>query len=131
MNAEPPASTPTLLFPEEKVFLALHNAQRRHLLKRLAQAPAGLTAGEAGQGNFKQRNLLLKHLTTLTELGLLIATTDPSDARCLRYRLAPWITLRRAERDCELDFGCAVLRWPAGSESAAYPRPLYRHRRSR
>jgi len=129
MDAVAPPSPPAPGLPEETVCLALANAQRRHVLKRLACAPAGFTAGEAGPGSRKQRNLILKHLTLLVKLAVLTAATDANDARCLRYRLAPGITTRRTGPDMELDFGCAVLRWPAGSETQPFPHPLRRQRR--
>ena len=113
------------------MFLALHNAQRRHLLRRLGANPAGLTAGEASLGGRPQYSLMLKHLAVLVELGLVTSATDEKDARRTRYRLAPGVVVRRAGPDWEMDFGCCLLRWLAGSEHQHAPRPLYRNRRQR
>lgn len=124
-------NAPVLVYPEEKVFLGLHNAQRRHLLKRLAMFPQGLTAGEVGEGHRRQRNLMVKHLGVLQELGLVVGAENAKDGRCVCYRLAPWVVVRRVEGNMEVDFGCGVLRWVSGGEQGVFPRPLYRNRRQR
>ena len=138
MDTAPPLPSPPSVpsvaaqgWPEEKVFLALTNAQRRHLLKRLGANPLGFTAREAGGGGTPHYHLMLKHLLVLEELGVVTSATDAKDARCRRYRLAPGVVVRRAGPDWEMDFGCGVLRWLAGSETQPSPPPLYRNRRQR
>ena len=129
MSEVPSNSLPMTKYPEVAVFAALANAGRRHLLKRMATAGGSLTAGEAGDGHGKQRNLMVKNLAALRDAGLVLVADDENDGRKMRYRLAPGIVLRRAGEDYELDFGSGVLRWTAGSESRAFPRPLVRNRR--
>ena len=115
--------------PEDSVFLALCNAGRRHLLRRLVVAGGSMTASEAASGDRKHRNLTVKNLTFLASLHVLLPSVDSADARKQRYTLTPYATPRRTEAGWELDFGCAVLRWAAGSEARPYPRPLVRNRR--
>ncbi len=129
--AAPAPGIPVTGLSETAVFTALLNAQRRHLLKRLALASGGLTAGAAGEGHKLQRNLMVKHLTFLRDLGLLTAAPHAGDGRSLCYQLSPLIARRTTGTMRELDFGCGVLRWTAGEEQSPFPRPLVRHRRRR
>ena len=124
-----PAAPLEGFFTEEAVFLALANAGRRHLLRRMVAAGGSLTAGESGGGERKVRNLMVKNLTLLASLQIVRAAPDEKDARSLRYTLSPALAVRRTETGWELDFGCAVLRWKSGEESRPWPRPLVRRRR--
>jgi hypothetical protein len=119
------------MIPEDATFLALANAGRRQLLRRLAVAgTGGLTAGEASGRDRKQRDIILKNLALLVGLHLVQTATDTRDARKTRYNLSPLLTTRRTETGWELDFGCTVLRWSTGEESAPYPKTV-RTRRCR
>ena len=73
---------------------------------------------------------MLKNFALLISQQIVRAATDAQDARKTRYTLTPFLTTRRTDAGWELDFGCAVLRWPAGAEAAPFPKPLaFRRRR--
>ncbi|GAB2596495.1 ArsR/SmtB family transcription factor [Kribbella endophytica] len=68
----------------ERVFVALADPSRRRILAELAaRGPA--TATELADRLPITRQAIAKHLTLLTEAGLLIA--EPGERRRIRYRL--------------------------------------------
>ena len=82
-----PTSAPNagIQLPEDSVFLALCNAGRRHLLRRLVVAGGSMTASEAADGNRKHRNLTVKNLTFLASLHVLLPSVDSTARKATTF----------------------------------------------
>jgi hypothetical protein len=106
-----PSNNPISGLDEKTAFFALANEGRREVLRRMAMAGTAQTARQLCTGNKKTRNLTVKQLTLLTELGVVRSIENPADGRANLYVLSPLLTTRRTPVMWELDFGCTVLRW--------------------
>lgn len=91
------------------VFASLGDPTRRRILEALSDGQPR-RARALGGASGKRFDATLKHLITLRDSGLIVATPDPTDNRRQLYTLAPSVKVEVSPAGRTMDFGYCLVR---------------------